>query len=187
MIEVDISKLTDVIAVYENYIKQMDDNNFQLISEYNAIRKYWHDQKCINMYSSFDLEKNRIIRNADNLKYQLKLYKYIRSEYSKLGNKISCNLRKKDDVLDKVNIIIRCLNSIINKYDNLGDISFFSGAYMIRAERGSLVKLLNSFENIRDGLTEKYYEISEIENQILEMNSSIKLENFSLNNYESEV
>lgn len=187
MIEVNIEKLNDLLVSYDNFIKQLDDNNFELISEFNIIKKYWHDQRCINMYSSFELEKNRIIKNVDNIKKQEDLYRYIMTEYKSLGNKIRCDLDKKDTVIEKINLVIENLNTIIGQYNNIGDIGFYRGAHKIRSQKKKLQNVLDSFNNMKDELIEKYHEISEIESNIQEKLTDLKIECFSYNNYESEI
>lgn len=186
MIEVDISKLDGIITSYEEYIKQMDKNNLELMEEFNGIKQYWHDQKCINMYSSFELEKKRIIRNAENIKSQLKLYKYIRQQYKALGEKIRLNLNNYDNVIEKINAVRSELKWIINRYDNL-DYGFYPGAYRITNQRNNLQRVLDSFNGIKEDIVRVNKTATSIENNIQETISSLDVEVFSLNNYESEV
>lgn len=187
MIEIDISKLDELISLYENYIKQMDKNNLDLITEFNAIRKYWHDQKCINMYNSFELEQKRILKNADNIKSQKKIYEYIRQQYSNLGDKVRVSLDRRDVVIDKINNVINILNEMVNGYDNLGDISFYPAAYVIRNQKKVLLQMVNTFTEIKERLNTTYNKINQVENSIYEMTNNVKVECFSLNKYENEV
>jgi len=187
MIEVDINKLNDLLAAYDNYLKQLDKNNLEIITEFNEIRNFWHDQKCINMYSSFELEKKRIIRNAENIKKQEKVYSYIVQKYKKYGQQLRLNMTRVDNVIDKMNEVIKDLKWMIDRYENLGYIDFYPRAYLIRQQRKSLSHILSSYEDMKDDFVTKKNDIKEIENSIQEMASANNIENFSYNNYESEV
>ena len=186
MIEVDISKLTDLIESYEEYIRQMDKNNLELIEEFNAIRQFWHDQKCINMYSSFELEKKRIIKNAENIKSIENIYKFIRHKYKQFGTKLTFNTKKYDKVIEKIDKVRNELKWILNRYDNL-DYNFYPKANIINNQKNSLSNLLDSFDEIREDIVNNYKTIKNIENEVQEMSSSLNIELFSFNNYESEV
>lgn len=187
MIEVDVSKLSNVLELLEEYKKQLDENNMKIVEEFGNLKKFWHDQKYINFESSFLLEKKRIIKNAENINSQINLYNYIKNKYNLLGNKIKCSLNNKDRVTDKLNSIIDDLNWMIERYNNLGNISFYPNANAIRKQKSQLMKLKESFESIKNNIEEKFNYIEEVENNIQEKIMSIKIEVFSLNNYEREV
>ena len=186
MIEVDINKLNDLIESYEELIKQIDKNNEDIVAEFYNIKKYWHDQKCINMYSSFELEKKRIIKNAENIKKQENIYKYIKQQYKVFGEKIKINLGKYDKIIEKINLVKSDIKWLIERYHNL-DKDFYPRDYVLNNQCAKLERMKDSLDNIKEKIKNDYNKMNNIESNIQEMISNNRIENFSFNNYESEV
>lgn len=186
MLEVDLKKLRGVISDYKNILDQLENNNTDIIYQFNELTKYWQDQKMISLTSSFNLEKRRVLNLERNVKQQLNIYRYLENEYEKIGRKVKCNLDSKDLLNDKLDSIINKINSIINRYDNLGDISFYSRAYLIREQKKEMKSVLNSFKTIKKDINNKFSKIEDIENQVAAALENIKVETFAVNHYEGE-
>lgn len=186
MVEVDLLKLSSVVENYRDILKKIDNNNTDIIFNFNQIAKNWHDYRSIRMQSNFALEKARIIRLYDNIKDQAAIYETLYKEYKLLGKKIKCNLDNKDFINDKINNIIQLVNTIINQYNNLGNISFYDRSYIVNNNKKEMNKILRSIKNVKSKINDKYRRIEEIEKIVSERISYIEVERFVLNNYEGE-
>lgn len=187
MVEVDINKIKNVISGYSEIIKQLEEDNNVLINEFNEMQKYWNDQNRIKLSTSFNLEKKRILNLEQNIKDQLKVYRYIEENYAKIGKKVKCNLDNQKLLINKLDNVIDKVKSIIDDYDNLGSISFYSRAYLIRNQEYELQKILDSLEVLKSELNNKFSQINNIEKQLSGVLPNMKVEYFVANNYESEV
>lgn len=187
MIEVDIDKIKSIINNYENIIKKIEQNNTDIIRNFDLLTRTWKDTRINNMTTSFNLEKQRIIRLENNIKDELSIYKLIEIGYEKLGTKIKCNLDSKDLINNKLDNIISTLSDIIYAFNNLGDISFYPRANLIYSSRNEIENILELFKAIKENINDKFTTIIEIEKNISEKLNSIRIEKFILNNYESEI
>ncbi|MBR2678536.1 MAG: hypothetical protein IKE63_03880 [Bacilli bacterium] len=186
MVEIDLKKIRSIISNYNDILDQLKDNNTDVIHQFNELTKVWNDQKRLRLTSNFNLEQRRILRLENNVIQQINIYKYLEKEYEKIGRKVKCNLDARDLLNEKLDRIINKLNSIINNYENIGNISFYSRAYLIYNQKRDMKSILKSFENIKKDLNNKFEQIEDVEKQVSEALSSVKVETFVANNYESE-
>ena len=186
MVEIDIKKIKNVISDYNDIIEELEEDNTILINKFNELQNYWNDQNRIKLSTNFKYEKQRILNLENNIKEQQKVYKTIESNYEKIGNKIKCNLDNQDLLNNKIDIVIDKISSIINEYNNLGDISFYSKSYLIYNQKDNMKDSLSILKKLKTELNNKLSQIRDIEQQISELLSTIKVENIIANNYESE-
>ncbi len=186
MVEVDLKKIRSVISNYSDILKQLEDNNTVIIHKFDELSRFWNDHNRVNLSSSFNMERQRILRLEGNVKAQQAIYKYLEKEYEKIGRKVKCNLDSRDLLNSKLDSIIKKIENIIDRYDNLGDISFYSRAYLIYEQKKEMKVALNSFKTIKKDLNKKFKQISNIEKQVSDLLNAIKVETFVANNYESE-
>lgn len=185
MIEIDVSLFKELIQGYSSALKKVEEYNNDIISNFNELSKYWHDQESLKLNSSVKLEIQRMINLESNIKDQLEIYKYLENEYKKIGNKIKCNLEAKDMIDNKLVSIISSINNILNQYDDLGDISFYPKSYVIENQKNDIKILLESFNNIKEKVYNTFTSIENIESTVSERLEGIEVQMFLLNNYES--
>lgn len=85
MIEVRVKELEVIVNKYNNILEQLNENNTDLFGCFTDISKYWNDDRKNNFYTSYKLEKNRIIKLTDNIKAVKEVYEYLYNEYSAFG------------------------------------------------------------------------------------------------------
>jgi hypothetical protein len=186
MIEIDTLLLKDLVKKISVALKKLEQNNTDIIHNFNELNKYWQDADALKFNSSSNLEIQRMLKLEENVRLQLDFYSYLEIEYKKIGNKIKCNLESKDFIELKLGEIIEQINSIINQYNDLGDYSFYDRSYIIDNQINDLNKLLNTFNNIRNNIKSKFERIQSIENDLSERLKDVEIQMFLLNNYESE-
>ena len=186
MINVNVSKLKNVVNEYNNILKKEDNNNANIIQAFTSLSKNWKDERSSNMLSNFNTEKNRIIRLMDDMNKQLNIYSYLEGSFNIFGNKIMCDIDNVSYVYSKLDIIIDQLSYIKALYNNLGDISFYPGAYIIYNQRDEVSNLLTSFKSLKSTIQKEFKYISEIEKNVSDMVDKNQVEVFVCNNYESE-
>ena len=187
MIEVDIELLQDNIERYNKILKKIQDNNNDIFYNFNNIYDNWHDKKSKELEEHLIREKKKIYNLENNIKEQISIYEFIKEKYKDLGNKIKCNLDSKTLIDDKLNIIIKLLEDIINQYNELGDISFFSEAEIIKTDEDKTKSIYKEFIDLRQNILFSYDSIEEIEKELIEKTKDIDIEKIVLNNYESEI
>lgn len=187
MINVDISLLKDSVRIYSNMLKKLEQNNTDIIYNFNELKKYWHDENVIKLSTDAVYEIQRMLKLESDVKSQRDLYAYLESEYSKIGKKIKCNIESQDVFDNKLDNIINMINEIINKYNDLGDISFYHKSYVIENQRNDLNNLRDSFVEIRNSLTNLFNSIKSIENNVNNILENIEVQMFLFNNFEKEV
>lgn len=186
MIEVNIPTLKESILEYKEILKKIEENNADIIYNFEQLSKYWQDERINKLKTNFNIEKQKIINLESNIKTQLSIYNELETNYIKLGNKIKCNLNSKSTVLLKVDNIISIINKIITQYNNLGDISFYPRSYIIYNQKKDIYNILQDYKTIRKNITDTYNTIEEIEKNVSEKLNAITIEKINLNNYESE-
>ena len=186
MIDVDISLLRDLIKSYSNTLKKLEQNNTDIIHNFNELGKYWQDTNILKLKESSNLETQRMLKLEENIKLQLDFYSYVSIEYKRIGEKIKCNLESRDLIDSKIGSIIDLINTIINQYNELGDISYYDRAYIIENQKEEMNNLLESFKEIRSNIYDKYEDIKNIETSLEDRLKDVDIQMFLLNNYESE-
>lgn len=186
MIEVNVAKLGDVVSDYDFVIKKISQNNNDIFNNFTELTKNWRDQRITNMMTKYNSEKSSYSQLENNIKSQYYVYKFLQSKYSRLGNKIKCNLSNKDLICEKLNTIIDQLNTIIWQYNNLGDISFCPISGLIYEQRDDLYSILENFKAIRKSITDKFNYVNSVETAVAENLKNNKIAYIPVNNYESE-
>lgn len=186
MIEVDVSILNDLIKSYSSTLKKIEQNNTDIIHNFNELNKYWQDTNISKLKSSSNLEEQRMLKLEEDIKLQLDFYSYVSIEYKKIGDKIKCNLEARDLIDNKIGNIIDLINNILNQYNDLGDISFFDRAYQVENQRNEVSCLLETFKDIRSNIYNKFETIKNIEATLEDRLKDVEVQMFLLNNYESE-
>ena len=54
MVEVDLLKLSSVVENYRDILKKIDNNNTDIIFNFNQIAKNWHDYRSIRIKNKND-------------------------------------------------------------------------------------------------------------------------------------
>ena len=186
MVNVNVDNLKSITSEYSNTLKKEKENNSNIYKSFNELPKYWHDTHSEKMASSYNTEKQRIIRLTEDIEKQLEIYKYLENSYSVLGNKIMCDKDNVSYVLSKLDIVIDQLDYVKYQYDNLGDISFYPRAYLIYNEREEVVRLKNSFIGIKNSIQNEFKYVDDIEKAVSDMVDKCSVEQFIANNYECE-
>ena len=184
--EVNVSKLNDIIDDYYVVIDKIKNNNSQIAMNFVELSKCWNDPMNKKMITRFNREKTSYNGLESDIRDQLSTYKYIASKYGKIGDKIKCNLNKKDSIDSKLTNIVNQLNTIIWQYDNLGDLSWCPLRGVIYEQRDDLQSILNSFESIKSSISDKLEYISSVESEVLQRANNNSIEYIAVNNYESE-
>ena len=94
--EINVSKLDNVLNDYDMIIKKVAQNNSDIYGNFTELSKNWKDQRITNMMTKYNSEKSSYSQLEKNIKNQYYVYKFLQTKYSKLGNKIKCNLNNKD-------------------------------------------------------------------------------------------
>lgn len=184
MIEVRVKELETIVNKYNCILDQINENNTNLFGCFTDISKYWNDDRKINLYTSYKLEKNRIIKLTDNIKEVKEVYEYLYNEYSTFGEVIKCNLDSKDNIIYKLDKIINQIQNLIYQYDNLGDISSYYNSHKIYTQKSKLLDILDTYKTIKSKITADYDSIKEIETEAQDKLNKISIETFNLNKYE---
>jgi len=186
MIEVDTTLLKDLVKSYSIALKKLEQNNTDIIHNFNELNKYWQDNDITRLNSSSQLEIQRMLKLEDNIRLQLDFYSYLEIEYKKIGNTIKCNLENRNLIDSKIGNIIDQINDILEQYNNLGDISFYDRAYVIENQKSEMYNLLNTYNSIRSNINNKFETIKIIETSLSERLEDVEIQMFLLNNYEGE-
>lgn len=184
MIEVNLKEIRKIVLNYNDVLKKIEDNNTAIIHNFTDLNNHWHDQRMINMNTSFNTEKQRILKLENNVKKQIKVYKTIEKGYEKIGRKVKCNLEAQELLNRKIDTVISELEDIVSDYDSLGSISFYPRAYMIYNQKRELEIALSSFKGIKKKMNNKFKQIKEIERSVNTALSELKVEVIIPNNYE---
>ncbi len=184
MIEVRVKELEVIVNKYNNILEQLNENNTDLFGCFTDISKYWNDDRKNNFYTSYKLEKNRIIKLTDNIKAVKEVYEYLYNEYSAFGEVIKCNLESKDNIIYKLDKIINKIQNLIYQYDNLGDISFYYNSHKVYTQKSKLLDMLNTYKTIKSKIIADYDSIKKIEKEAHDKLNQISIETFNLNKYE---
>ncbi len=184
MIEVRVKELETIVNKYNCILDQINENNTNLFGCFTDISKYWNDDRKINLYTSYKLEKNRIIKLTDNIKEVKEVYEYLYNAYSTFGEVIKCNLDSKDNIIYKLDKIINQIQNLIYQYDNLGDISSYYNSHKIYTQKSKLLDILDTYKTIKSKITADYDSIKEIETEAQDKLNKISIETFNLNKYE---
>lgn len=186
MIEVDLKKVRKVITKYNEIIKTLEENNTAIIYNFNELNQHWQDGRITKLKGNVNLEEQRILNLEKNIKSQLSVYREIEKGYEKIGKQVHCNLNGQEILNLKLDSIISQISNIIERYNSLGDISFYPRAYLIYRNKEKMRRVLKEFKTIKKSLNEKFNEIREVEKNVHDKLAAIKIQIIRVNNYERE-
>ena len=173
MIEIDVVELEKLISGLENEISDYEKNVNQINFQYKEIKNHWSGKKSNDFFKIYDdmaLDQQKLLTS---LRSYLNLYKYVYNNYQTIGEKISCDITQKDFNIEKINNNILNLEKIINKYNNLGDISFYNKSSFIKNEQERIRKLKETQQENLKIIKDKYNHILGIEKEVKEQAENI--------------
>ena len=173
MIEIDVVELEKLVSSLDSEISNYENNVNQINYQYKEIENHWYGKKSNDFFKIYDdiaLEQQKLLTS---LRSYLNLYRYIYNNYQTIGNKISCDLTQKDFNIEKINSSILNLEKIINKYNNLGDISFYNKNLIIKNEQDIIKKIKDYQQTNLKIIKDKYNHIIGIEKEVKEQSENI--------------
>ena len=111
-IKIEVDNLKKLIDDYEEVMG----NLFYNLSSFSF---FWEDKKEQEFLSHIDLAKTETTLFLEDLKSQKEIFSYIVEKYKSFGDRILCDLSKKNVVMNQYNEVLNDLNNVINHYQNI--------------------------------------------------------------------
>lgn len=163
MLEIDVKKISEYNLLLSNtidyYITTQDNIEFK----YRDILTHWINNKAVSFFTKVDannLDNRKLINTLQEL---LKFSKLLVDKYSQIGSYIECDLESNDYINDKLNNYTQDINAIYNSLNNLGNISFYPSADLLRTIRKNILNETEKFKSISDNIKDTYSSIIDIE------------------------
>ena len=168
MIVVDIKELGDKINELSKLIQDYEYFTNSIYHEFQNISTYWNDNKKQRLFFFIETGHKNNQKLIGNLKEHYQIYQRLYQGYSQLGQQIRCNLEAKDLVLAKVETVINQMQSILNLYNNLGNLSFvpLKIRTFLYNEQDTLGLKIGAIQQIKEVLQRNYEKIEEIEEKV---------------------
>ena len=178
--EVNVEKIKVELEKYNRLIDDYEDLYLQLYFELNYSSSYWNDGNSFNFYEKIKKDKNKITLAITELKEIKKVYEYIIDSYERFGNKISFNLRRKYNVLEKIDNYLIELDKIIKLYEELDYENLVEEKIILDNQKDTLLKLKNRMTEMRENVKDLFDKLEEIEKNIHYRISKISIEKLKI-------
>ena len=164
---IDTKKIEEYLNKLNSQIKKYDDIYLNYYNDISRIKDNWISNQARKFLENTEIEKKeqkKIINNLNDIK---EIYEYILLKYKDIGNKIECDLSKKEKLVEKINLYIENLNKIINKYNNLNYKLYDTQTISILQEEANQLKLcLKNIIDIKKSIIDKLNIIEEIDKEL---------------------
>lgn len=174
--EVNVSDLRKQYDEFSKKLNEYDNIYLNIYNEINQATTYWKDTVASSFFTYCENRKNKIQLYINELDDISKIYQYIISKYSELGEKIKLNLNSRDTVINKINSVIYSFDDLITCYNGL-DLSFcpYEASILnnqlskLKTDKNEIVALRNEIDSIFD-------QIESIEREVAIRISKINVE-----------
>ena len=156
-----------VKASYESLkseLSALENTELNLFSALANIYKFdWIDGNSIDFSKEIEQEKFETDLFQMYVSSLIRVYNYIHGLYESLGNKIKCNLDKKNIIISHINSNISLVESILNEY-NRTDLDFPYGEFgTLRSCRNTYKEIKKKLINMKDYFEFLYNKIETLE------------------------
>ena len=117
--QVNVSLLKDNLNKLNSEISEYENIYLNLYNELNFSHSYANSNKFTMFYDAVDQEKNKVNIFIQDLNELVRIYDYIVSNYSKIGNKVNFNLDNASYVFNQITTIKNKINSIKRRVQSL--------------------------------------------------------------------
>lgn len=83
---VDTNKISEEIKKLDKYIKEYNDNRYDIFYEISKLDSYWKDDNANYFKEKIAKEKNKCIQILDNMQKVNNFYKELEDNYKKVNN-----------------------------------------------------------------------------------------------------
>jgi len=156
-----------------------------MISIFNILKDssfFWNDKIAESFYQELEIEKIKNEKEIIKINEKINLYEYIYLNYSKIGNKIKCNLESREYITNKLNEYLKKISKIINMYEFLDTSFCLEEQEKIIKELNQLKNLENKVDEIKKNIIKTFDVMMEIEKEI--ETKIIKLDTIKIKEFE---
>ena len=142
----------------ETNLDEYNDLYLTIFHELSIALENWKDNRSLQFSEDLYLEKQQTKKFIESLKDRRDIYKYIVTEYSKIGNIISFNLSKKSSFDQKTTAVKNALNAAIRQGENaaysIGHYRVSEAGYFVQEKRkiNDMIKQIDSIKTQVDSI-----------------------------------
>jgi len=167
MLNVDLKNIEEYLNNLKKNISDYEDSLESIYYEYNNIfENVWNDNKSLIVNDNVNADKINMEKLLVNIKDLYNIYLIIYNQYKRIGNKLQCNLNMKKEIIFKYENLLLNIKQTLNKYENIGDTSFYKGNLEIYKQKEELKKIYNNVDKLKNEIEKKYKTIDQIEEKI---------------------
>ena len=174
MLKVNAKKLKNDIDKFSVIINELEDSQINLFENLKNSCIDWQDGNSIEFDEHIYLDKKETLTLRQYIYEKKDIYNKIFTEYSSIGNKVSCNLNSKNKILYELDVCINKSTSIINKLNNLNQRFDFPEQNEIYRELNKVQKIKNILLEHKNKIKKMYEKIEKIEKDIYNKISSLE-------------
>jgi len=166
MVRVNNKTLRETINHLSKLVNKQEEATLDLFRTIDYTSGFWMGERASSFYARIAEQRNINDVFKNNLKNRLAIYQYINKEYSKFGEIINCDYRKKEEMQKNINFSVEHLDEI-NRRLTLLDISFaFRQKDALIIQRNQLAAFRNKIKNYQAGLVKHLDRVETIELEI---------------------
>jgi len=180
--EINTLEIKEELNILNSLSKSYEET---MISIFNILKDssfFWNDKIAESFYQELEIEKINHEKEIIKINEKINLYEYIYLNYSKIGNKIKCNLESREYITNKLNEYLKKISKIINMYEFLDTSFCLEEQEKIIKELNQLKNLENKVDEIKKNIIKTFDVMMEIEKEI--ETKIIKLDTIKIKEFE---
>ncbi len=148
----DIEDLNKLIVDYENNIL----NTKKILSDINGL---WYGDKATNFLDKVTIEQRKVYNNILEIKSLIAVYEYIANEYGCIGKVIKFDLKKRIEVYNYFDNLIKLVKEILLLYNNI-PIKYL---HLVQNHKCYFPNLIASLNHVKNSYSSTIDKINNIE------------------------
>ena len=181
--KMDIVNLKEKRTQLDNIIASADINSLNLYNQFSHLETCWHDNNSERFMNRIDREREQTRRKISDLEEMSKLFKFIETEYEKIGKKIFFDLKEKEIFIEKIDSCVDKIQHLINLCNQLD--YRLKQVSTIKEGLETLINIRDSTIKYKEQVNNLFVEIEEKESLIYNKISSLKFDRVSENDLEN--
>ncbi|MBR4618623.1 MAG: hypothetical protein IKO49_04900 [Bacilli bacterium] len=165
-----VSGINEELKKLDSYITEYEEVYLSMFHELGVAASNWCDTRATVFKNNMYDERIKTSKNFKMLTDKRDIFKYIKDEYSTIGNNIEVELNRKTEINNKINYTIALLQQALREYNDLYDsgLGYYSVQVASRLSRfkNAMTNYITTLEKVQNEFNNYMNKIEEIENNV---------------------
>ncbi len=184
MVEVDISRLGNIVQELKSLIDDYDVIQLNIFNQLKDSFTNWQDGNSITFENKIKDEKVSSDVFLVALESNREVFQYVYDEYKKIGNKLHINLDKKNSIMSTIDECLTCLDDILSDLNGVTRSFYYRELNLINNQRDIFTACKSNIQKLKNKIKELYKKVEMIEEKV--SSQVARIEMINVNNFDYE-